>query len=108
MIYNESALTSKLHQYFSTKNADQVYLFGSYADGTQSRHSDIDLIIVTNTDKRFMKRFEDFDDLDLVINEPIDMLIYTPSEWKSVKQRLFFKNMFSSKRIKNVYSKEKS
>lgn len=35
---------------------DKIYLFGSYANGTATKDSDIDLFIVKDTDKRKVER----------------------------------------------------
>lgn len=38
-------------------NPDKVILFGSYAYGTPTEESDVDLLIIRNTDKPFHKRW---------------------------------------------------
>lgn len=58
-----------------------AYLFGSYAIGTQTPGSDVDLIIVADTDKSFVERAGDYFDLyDIAC--PIDILVYRPEEFE--------------------------
>jgi predicted nucleotidyltransferase len=60
----------------------KAILFGSVARGEPSRHSDVDLIIVQRTDKRFLDRYEGLlYELGTAIPEaPVEALIYTPEE----------------------------
>jgi len=57
-----------------------AYFFGSVADGRLNPHSDIDLILVQETDKPFLQRFEDFPDLYDIV-PALDFLVYTPEEF---------------------------
>jgi predicted nucleotidyltransferase len=64
-------------------------LFGSFARGTQTAHSDVDLIVVCETDKSFLDRY---DDLLLYLHEvlrphAVSPLIYTPAELESMRGR---------------------
>lgn len=61
----------------------RVILFGSLARGTQSEHSDIDLIVVRETNERFVERPTEI--LMLLYGKlrgwAIDVLVYTPEEY---------------------------
>lgn len=59
---------------------EKIVLFGSLARGQVSESSDIDLVIVKKTDKKFWERQKE---LASLIRPRIacDMLIYTPQEW---------------------------
>lgn len=60
-----------------------AYLFGSCARGDKGPWSDLDILIVTETDGVFLERplqFESLFDLDL----PVDVLVYTPEEFKQL------------------------
>lgn len=64
-------------------NPEKVILFGSYARGCSDQFSDIDLIIIKKTRKRFLDRIKDV----LMIIKPsyaIDILVYTPQEFKKM------------------------
>ena len=60
----------------------KVILFGSYAYGNPTKDSDIDLLILKNTDKRSVDRFVEVKriiyDPDLKIS--VSPLVYTPEE----------------------------
>jgi uncharacterized protein len=73
-----------------------VLLFGSLARGDARDHSDIDLIVVKETDKRFLDRLDEFYD---DAREAMDVLVYTPQEFEEMKQRPFVKMALKEGRI---------
>ena len=69
----------------ATAKPKQVILFGSYAYGEPNRDSDIDIIVVKETQLPFNKRAADIRRSLRDIIAPIDVLVYTPEEvnkWK--------------------------
>ena len=56
----------------------KVILFGSRARGDCVESSDIDLIVITETDKPFIKRLRD--SAYIIPDAGVDILIYTPDE----------------------------
>ena len=60
--------------------AKKAIVFGSYARGDADRHSDLDLIVVVDTERSFFKRHEGFAGLYDVWRRGMDLLIYTPDE----------------------------
>ena len=69
----------------------KAILFGSAGRGEMTRHSDIDLILVMDTDKRF---FERYDGILYELNKSIkgtavEPLIYTQKELDAMKERPF-------------------
>lgn len=84
---------------------DKVILFGSCARGDINENSDIDLIIIKDTKRKFLNRIEDV----LKLFDPslhIEPIIYTPSEIKTMKQR---KNDFiltALKEGKTIYERQ--
>ena len=74
--------------------AVKAVLFGSLAAGKETRRSDLDVMIVKETDKRFFDRFEEFSEIfDLVKDRDVDLLIYTPRELESISHRSFIKKI---------------
>lgn len=66
-----------------TGRAEQAYLYGSFGTEAFSRHSDIDLMIVCETDITFIERPSLFFDLrDRVPS--LEILVYTPEEYESL------------------------
>ncbi len=64
-------------------NPDKIILFGSYANGTQKEDSDIDLLIIQESDLPPQKRGFDIRKSLIGFMMPFDILIYTKSEFES-------------------------
>lgn len=63
----------------------EAYLFGSVARNEADGRSDIDLILVVETDSPFLKRENEFSDLR-DFNASISPLIYTPAEFRELSR----------------------
>ena len=60
--------------------AEKAILFGSSARGDGDEYSDIDLIVIKQTDRRFLDRLADvFDAIEP--DFALDVLVYTPEEF---------------------------
>ena len=62
-----------------------AYIFGSYARSDADQYSDIDLVIIADSERAFVDRFVDFWDLWNLVEPSIDLLVYTPREWEQMK-----------------------
>ena len=71
----------------------KVILFGSYAYGEPTEDSDIDLLIIKNTDKRPIDRWIEVKKLlrDISRTVPVAPLVYTEKE---IEQRIAIKDFF--------------
>ena len=71
----------------------KVILFGSYAYGEPTEDSDIDLLIIKNTDKRPIDRWVEVKRLlrDFSRTVPVAPLVYTEKE---IEQRIAIKDFF--------------
>jgi predicted nucleotidyltransferase len=69
----------------------QVVLFGSLGRGTPRYRSDIDLVVVEETDLRYPDRVEELYRL-LRPRIQTDLVVYTPDEWKSDTASARFRN----------------
>lgn len=79
-------------------NPEKIILFGSYANGTQNENSDLDLLIVQDSDLPIQKRGLDIR-LSLIGTKiPIDILVYTNSEFEQEKNSAY---SFLNSAIKN-------
>lgn len=77
-------LDDNIRRIFAPIHPRLVLLFGSRARGTHDQLSDIDLIVVYDTDKRFLDRLEELYRLwDLP--GAVDILAYTPQEFEEMK-----------------------
>lgn len=76
---------------------EQVIVFGSLATGEVHRWSDIDLIVVKQTDLPFWQRLRETRRL-LQPKVGTDLLIYTPSEFEQLRrERPFFRDEILAK-----------
>ncbi|EKE21583.1 MAG: DNA polymerase subunit beta [uncultured bacterium] len=68
---------------------DKIILFGSAHDGNIREWSDLDLVIIKKTDKRFYDRISEVSRL-IPHRVPVDLLIYTPEEFASMMRNNYF------------------
>jgi predicted nucleotidyltransferase len=67
----------------------KIILFGSAARGDVRCDSDLDLVVVQETDKKFLSRLEPFyRDARIAM----DILVYTPDEFAAMQEGIFLKN----------------
>lgn len=77
---------------------EKILLFGSLANGKIGKWSDIDLVIVKDTEKLFLDRIKEV----LLLLHPMvgmDILVYTPEEFDEIIRRGFFKKEILSKGV---------
>ena len=76
--------------------AKLAVLFGSFARGTQTRRSDVDAIFVEQTPARFLDRLARyFDPLTERLPVPVEVFVYTPEEFRRMKDRPFLRRALS-------------
>ena len=73
-------LRELLVPFFSQSAAKKAVVFGSYARGDADEYSDLDLIIVADTETPFLERFRDYTGIYEIWRKGLDMLVYTPDE----------------------------
>ncbi len=86
-----STLQKCLLPVFRQYRIRKAILFGSFARGEQSRHSDVDLILIQKTSQPFFQRY---DGLLAGLNNAlpgltVEALIYTPDELEQIAHRPF-------------------
>ena len=73
-------------------NPEKIIIFGSFVNDKIKRWSDLDLVIIKETNQPFLDRIKEV----ILLLKPkvgIDILVYTPSEFKNLSTtRAFFKN----------------
>ncbi|XDD49713.1 nucleotidyltransferase domain-containing protein [Leptospira sp. WS92.C1] len=77
------------------ETAIRAYLFGSVVRNEEHAYSDVDLILLTNTDLSFLKRQELFPEL---FRLPIEMnlFVYTEEEWEKIRDQSQFPGFWKS------------
>lgn len=71
--------------FFSQSAAKKAIVFGSYARGEADEYSDLDLIIVAETEVPFLERFRDYTGIYKLWLKGLDMLVYTPDELERMR-----------------------
>uniref|UniRef100_A0A7V5XHR7 Nucleotidyltransferase domain-containing protein n=1 Tax=Thermodesulfobacterium geofontis TaxID=1295609 RepID=A0A7V5XHR7_9BACT len=85
-------------------DVEKIILFGSLVTGEIHKASDIDLIVVKRTYKRFLDRLDEFYS-QLNHKVAIDIFVYTPEEFEEMKEsNSFIKRALNQGLI--VYEKE--
>jgi predicted nucleotidyltransferase len=64
----------------------QVILFGSWARGDEDEYSDLDLVIIKETQERFLDRLKRVYEL-VKPAFAMDVLVYTPQEFADMRER---------------------
>lgn len=64
---------------------EEAYIFGSIARDDFDNLSDLDLILIAETDKKFVNRFKDFEDI-FELAPDLDLLVYTRGEFDAIRQ----------------------
>jgi predicted nucleotidyltransferase len=82
--------------FFRKRNVLKAILFGSWARGTNTRRSDLDLAIVLETDRTFLDRYRELRGIEEVLDglHP-EMLIYAPGELEAISHRPFIRRLLS-------------
>jgi len=84
----DSNKISEIASRIATKfNPDKIILFGSYANGTQKEDSDIDLLIIQETDLPIQNRGYEIRMSLMGSMMPFDIVIYTNSEFDQEKDK---------------------
>ncbi len=94
-------LTSRLVPVLKRYNVQKALLFGSLARGEASPRSDVDLILIQDTNRRFLDRYDGIllEISKIVEDRDVDLLIYTPEELKKLASRRFFKQVFREGKV---------
>ena len=67
-------------------NAKAVLLFGSYARNQPGKHSDVDLLVIAESDLPRYKRSRELHLMFKPYPFPMDILVYTPEEVEKEKE----------------------
>lgn len=84
-------VASRLRPIFARYRVLRAIVFGSLARGEGSRHSDLDIIIVQDTEKHFLDRYDGIlrEIVHALSGRDVDLLIYTPQELARMSDRPF-------------------
>ena len=93
----KNKLEQIVHKIKTNYKPEKIILFGSHSEGKGQRDSDIDLLVIKDTDSTPWVRAEEIDHYIQHI-VPIDILVYTPKE---IEERLQINDFF----VKDIMEK---
>lgn len=82
----QAQINSIKNQLIKKYKPQKIILFGSYVYGQPTQESDVDLLIVAETDKKFHERVREVRTL-LPKDRPFDLIILTPSEYQKARMK---------------------
>lgn len=88
-------------------NPERIILFGSYANGTAHDDSDLDLLIIQDTDLPSHKRGLDIRLSLIGTKVPMDIVVYTKSEFEKEKNEKYSFLYSAIKASKILYERTK-
>jgi predicted nucleotidyltransferase len=65
---------------------ERLYLFGSWARGEEDDLSDMDVVVIKETEIPFLDRLREVADLIPADVGGVDILVYTPAEFAAMQQ----------------------
>lgn len=65
---------------------EKIILFGSRARGEADSFSDYDVVVIKPTERSFLERLQDIVPYILDFDGALEVLIYTPEEFESLKE----------------------
>ena len=101
MCFNYDAIDVAVNNLVKKLSPKAVILFGSASDGTANDDSDIDLLVIMETDLNKSDRFVLARGAVGRIGTPVDVLVYTPEEFvtESKKNGSFVKEVIETGRF---------
>ncbi len=87
----QNALQHILKKLKAQSEVRKVILFGSYVSGHVDLFTDLDLLMVMETDQEFIYRLIDLYK-EFEVGVDLDLLVYTPQEFERMKQRPFLRH----------------
>lgn len=95
----ERWLKHAVDRLLTTLDPERILLFGSFAHGTAGRRSDLDLIIVWDTELAPLERIGRALELLSDAPHPVDELVYTPREFQERADLPFLRGILQEARV---------
>ncbi len=101
----EESLDEILKRLGELPEVERVILFGSYAAGRRDLFTDLDLIVVMDTDRDILHRTTElYQKLHSEVD--LDLLVYTPDEFERLQEGGFMRHALETGRV--VYEKKRA
>jgi len=99
----DSQIKGIIEKIVQNYSPDKIWLFGSYSQNTQNESSDIDLMIIKDTNTRASKRPAEVQRLFEPYQFDLDILVYTPDEFENQKNKINSIAYFINREGKLIY-----
>jgi predicted nucleotidyltransferase len=99
MLFDKNTISKIVNKIASSTHPEKIFLIGSYATNKANEDSDIDLLIVKDTNEPRHKRSIEIQKLLRGTKIPVDILVYTIEEFEKEKSVSF---SFVSSAIQNA------
>ena len=76
----------------------RVIVFGSYADGRRDLFTDLDILVIMETDQEFIARSAKLLQ-SLHTGVDMDLIVYTPHEFESIQNKSFWKHALKNSQV---------
>lgn len=95
------AIATIANPIFEKYGIERAILFGSIARGTYGKRSDVDLILIQRTEKRFLDRYEGIlGELQQAIRgRDVEVFIDTPEEFQAIIHRPFIRKALAEGKV---------
>lgn len=104
-------LTAELNRFIQIvveqMQPERIVVFGSYATGNVHEWSDLDIVVVVDTDLPFFKRLKQIY-MQVEPQVGMDIVVYTPTEWEHLQISRMFVREVIAKKGKVVYERGRS
>ena len=100
----EDALDRILDHLTRMPEVERVVLFGSYAAGRRDLFTDLDILVVMDTEENFVDRTARLY-RQLLIDVDMDLLVYTPQEFEGKQQSGFVRQALATGQV--IYEKQR-
>jgi predicted nucleotidyltransferase len=85
------------------REVQKVILFGSYSTGRRDLFTDLDLIVIMESDQDLIHRTADLYQ-ELQVSVDLDLLVYTPDEFERKRNSAFLRHALNTGKV--VYEKK--
>ena len=84
----------------AAKGASRAVLFGSVARGTDDGRSDVDLIVVDDSDLPYFARLDKYyDEMVETLRRPLDLFVYREAEFEKMRERSFLRRALAEGKV---------
>lgn len=105
MVLKERQIGNIVERITEQIKPQKIVLFGSYAQGSPTEDSDIDLLVVTETDLPPAKRYSAVRSLLSAFPVSFDIIVKTPAEYKQQRNIINTIVYFADKEGKVLYER---